>query len=79
VSNRSSTERLVSNPSLLAVQMVVFVMPGGMAVVAQGDQVLFRVVTRVAPELLVVNFEICHGAADLASPAVALQDGPMQF
>jgi hypothetical protein len=50
-----------------------------MTIVAKGDQVLFRVVARVAPELLVVHFKIRSCAADLASPAVTLQNGPMQF
>ena len=49
-----------------------------MAVVAQSDQVFFRVAARVAAELLVVNFQVRPFAADLASPAVTLQDGPMQ-
>ena len=48
-----------------------------MAVVAQSDQVFFCVLTRVAPELLVVNFEMRHRLTDLAAPVVAPQDGPM--
>jgi hypothetical protein len=50
-----------------------------MAVVAQSDQVFFRVVARAAPELLVVNFQVRPFATDLASPAITLQNGPMQF
>ena len=50
-----------------------------MAAVAQSDQVFFRVAARVAAELLVVNFQVRFFAADLASPAITLQDGPMQF
>jgi hypothetical protein len=50
-----------------------------MAVVTQSDQVLFRVLARVAPELLVVNFQVRPFAADLASPAITLQDRPMEF
>lgn len=42
-----------------------------MAPVAQRDQVFFRVLARVAAELLVVNFQVRPGAADLAAPAVA--------
>jgi hypothetical protein len=50
-----------------------------MALVAQRDQVSFRVLAGVAAELLVVNFQLRPGAADLASPAVAPQDGTLQF
>jgi hypothetical protein len=50
-----------------------------MTVVAQSNQVLFRVGARVASELLVVNFQMRPRAADLAAPGVTLQDGPMQF
>jgi hypothetical protein len=50
-----------------------------MTVVAKSDQVLFRVVSRVAAKLLVVNFQMRRCPADLASPAVPLQDAPMQF
>jgi hypothetical protein len=48
-----------------------------MAGVAQSDQVFFRVAARVAAELLVVNFQMGLCAADLASPAVAVQNSPM--
>jgi hypothetical protein len=51
----------------------------GMAAVAQSNQVVFRVVARAAPEPLVVNFQMRPRAADLASPAVTLQNGAMQF
>jgi hypothetical protein len=46
---------------------------------AQRDQVLFLVATRLAAEFEVVNLQILHAPADLASPAVALQYLPMQF
>jgi hypothetical protein len=46
---------------------------------AESDQVVFRVVTGVAAELLVMNFEVCSRAAALASPAVTLQDCIVQF
>ncbi len=50
-----------------------------MAAAAQSDQVLFRVVARAAPELLMLNFQMRPRAAVLTSPAVPLQDGPMPF
>jgi hypothetical protein len=50
-----------------------------MAFVAQHDQVLFGVVAEVAAELLVMNFEMRPCTADLAAPAVTLQDDPVQF
>jgi hypothetical protein len=33
----------------------------------------------MAPELLVMNFQMRPRAAALATPAVPLQDGPMEF
>ena len=46
----------------------------GMACNAKRDQVLFRVVTRVAAELLVVHLKIRLCATGLTPPAVATQD-----
>jgi hypothetical protein len=50
-----------------------------MTIVAKGDQVLFCVLARPTSELLVMNFQMRPRAADLAPPAVPLQDGSMQF
>jgi hypothetical protein len=44
-----------------------------MAGIAQRDQVLLRVITRVAAKFFVMNLEIRHRAARLASPAVAAE------
>ena len=44
-----------------------------MAYRAEGDQILFGIVPRLAAKLLVVNLEIRHRAARLASPAVAAE------
>jgi hypothetical protein len=41
---------------------------------AEGDQVLFSIVTRMAAKFLVVDFQVRHGAARLTSPAIATQD-----
>ena len=49
-----------------------------MAFGAQRDQVLFLVATRMAAEFEVVYLQVLHAAADLASPAVALQHLPME-
>jgi hypothetical protein len=46
------------------------VMHGGMAFAAQRDQVLLRIVARMAAKLLVVNLKIGHRAARLAFPAI---------
>jgi hypothetical protein len=46
---------------------------------AQGDQVLFLISTRMAAEFEMVDLEVLHAPACLASPAVALQHLPMQF
>ena len=45
---------------------------------AECDQVLFHIATRLAAELEVVDLQILHATADLASPAVALQHLLMQ-
>jgi hypothetical protein len=41
--------------------------------VAQGDEVVFIVIARVAAELLVVNFKVDHGSTVLTTPAVPPQ------
>jgi len=41
-----------------------------MASVAKGNEIVFLVRTRVAAEDLVVDFEVGHGPAELAAPAV---------
>ena len=41
---------------------------------AQRDQILLCVCSRMAAEFPVVHLDIRHGAAGLASPAVATQD-----
>jgi len=46
---------------------------------AQRDQILFLIPTGLAPEVLVVQLEMYHGAAHLAAPVVALQHLSMQF
>ena len=42
-----------------------------MAFVAEGDEIVFVVLTRVAAEFLMVDFEVGHGPAELAAPAVS--------
>ncbi len=41
---------------------------------AQADQVLFDMLSAVAPEDLMMNLNVLHAAADLTSPAVAAKD-----
>jgi hypothetical protein len=43
----------------------------GMAIRAKRDEIIFLIFPRLTPKLLVMNFHICHGAAELASPAVS--------
>ena len=45
-----------------------------MAIKTQRDEILFLILTGVAAKLLVMDFEICHRAAQLAPPAIAPQD-----
>jgi len=42
-----------------------------MAAVAEGNQVSFVVLTGVAAELLVMDFEVRHGSAELTTPAIS--------
>jgi hypothetical protein len=49
------------------------------AVGAKCEQVLFHVATRMAAESEVVYLKLLHAAADLASPAIALQHLSMEF
>jgi len=42
-----------------------------MAVVAKRDEIIFVVLTRVAAEFLMMNFEVGHRPAELAAPAVS--------
>ena len=51
----------------------------GMAVGTKGYQVFFRVASRMASELNVVNLQMLHAATKLAAPAIALQHTAMQL
>jgi hypothetical protein len=44
-----------------------------MAIKTQRDEILFLILTGVAAKLLVMDFEICRGTAQLAWPAIASQ------
>ena len=44
---------------------------------AQRDQVLFGIATRLTPGLEVMYLQVLRAAANLASPAVALQHVPV--
>jgi len=46
-------------------------MQAGVARRAKCNQVLLTIITGMTAELLVVNFEIRHRAASLASPAIS--------
>jgi len=48
-------------------------MLASMASCAKCDQVLLCVIAIVAAELLMMHFQVGHGSAGLASPAIALQ------
>jgi hypothetical protein len=47
------------------------VVQGGVARSAKCDQIFFAIVAGVAAELFVMNFQVGHASAELASPAVA--------
>ena len=49
-----------------------------MAVMAECDEVLFAVLAGVCAKPLMMYFETRHSPAELASPAVTLQDETMQ-
>ena len=40
---------------------------------AKGDQIFFAIFARLAAELFVMNLQVRHPSAELASPAVAAQ------
>lgn len=44
------------------------------ASIAQRDQVLFRIVARVTPEIFMVDLKVGHRAACLASPTISAED-----
>jgi hypothetical protein len=46
---------------------------------AKGDQIFFSIVTRLASEFLVVDLEVRHDSAGLASPAITAQHLLPQF
>lgn len=48
-------------------------MQGRMTCNADGNQILFRIVPRVAAKFLVVDFKVGHRTAQLTSPAVATE------
>jgi len=50
-----------------------------MTVRANCDQIRFVVIPELTPELQVVNFEILHRTASLASPAISLENASMQL
>jgi len=49
-------------------------MHAGMAGVAEGDQIWLCIIACLAAELFVVDFEVGHRAAGLASPAIPAQN-----
>ena len=44
-----------------------------MTCIANSKEVLFRIVAGVAAKLFVMDFQVCHCAAQLTSPAIATQ------
>jgi hypothetical protein len=58
--------------SLVVSRMASSVAPG-VAGMAEGDEVFLDVMSLLAPEPLMVHFEVRHRPANLATPAVALE------
>jgi hypothetical protein len=54
-------------------------MNGPVANSADADEILFAIASSAAAELDVMNLKSTAGTADLACPAVALEDSPLQF
>ena len=50
-----------------------------MAFSAQRNQVVFRILTRVAAKLEVVHLQMLHATAYLAAPTITLQHTALQF
>ena len=49
-------------------------MQGQVAVAAQRDQVLLRIIAGLAAKFLVMNLEVLQAPAGLTSPSIPLQD-----
>jgi hypothetical protein len=45
-----------------------------MAIVAKGNEILFRILTTVATKQPMMNFQLLHVSADLTSPIVTAQN-----
>jgi hypothetical protein len=50
-----------------------------MAIHAKRDEIIFIIISRVAAKSLMMDFEIRHGTAELASPPVAAKHAFSQF
>lgn len=50
-----------------------------MAFRAQSDEIILGIVASASPKLGVVDLQIFHGPAGLASPAVALEHSPAEL
>jgi hypothetical protein len=50
-----------------------------MATLAKRDEIIFIIISRVAPELLMMDFQVCHRAAELAAPTIAPQHSCARF
>ena len=48
-------------------------MCGSVTIETEGDQIVLTILAAVAAELFVMNFKVCHRAAELAAPAVSPQ------
>ena len=45
-----------------------------MTIRTEGNQILLRVCSRVAPKLPMMDFQVCHRAAGLTAPVISDQD-----
>ena len=62
-----------SNPPILVSPRFILAVLGRVAVVAEDDEIVFVVSTGVTAKLLVVDFEVGHGSAELTPPSVPPQ------
>ena len=67
----SSTVRAYAVRSLM--------MHGGVACRTESNQILLGIIAGMAAEFSVMDFQVGHGPAHLASPAIALKDSPAEL
>jgi hypothetical protein len=73
-SKHSMLARLVAQPPSPCRPLEVTAMQGQVAVAAQRDQVLLRIIPGLTAKFLVMDLEVLQAPAGLTSPSIPLQD-----